>query len=385
MGIFDGKGFIMTTGRIIVLTTLIGMLCTVQIQAALNDGLVGYWNFEEGSGTTVHDLSGNGHDATFTGSPQWVSGKGQYALQFDGNDDYIEIPNTSSLNLQSAFTLSAWVKYTANESNYEHAIFSKHNCGTGNGFALETYLGKPMFFLVGSRVVPTSSYNDGEWHYIVGTYTYDNATASLYIDGDFICSGIISYNSTNSVNWRIAASTPNGYYPCLFNGTIDEVRIYDRALSASEVAALDNVSQVTVSGTVTLEDYIGDNTSVPVTFTIRNPGSTTVLETHTVYLGSDGSYSFNTTLVGTYDIAAKAFHWLRQKQANIDTTSNATVDFSLINGDINGDNTIGIEDYSTFTTQYDTAGPEADLNGDGWVTIEDYSILTTNYGLDGDD
>jgi hypothetical protein len=141
-----------------------------------------------------------------------------------------------------------------------------------------------------------------------------------------------------------------------------------------------------VSGTINLQDFLGDKTAVPITIELRNPGETTPLEVHTgIRLDSNESYSFRTERTGTFDVTAKAFHWLRQKQASVNVTTNVTVNFSLINGDINNDNTIGIEDYSTFTTQYNTAGPEADLNGSGWVTIEDYSILTTNYGLDGDD
>jgi hypothetical protein len=140
-----------------------------------------------------------------------------------------------------------------------------------------------------------------------------------------------------------------------------------------------------VQGSVLLQDFWGDNTTVPVTLELRSPGQTAALETHTMSLSADGHYSCPVIHRGVYDVAVKAFHWLRQKQANVDTTSDTAVNFSLINGDINNSNDITIEDYSTFTTQYDTAGPEADLNGSGWVTIEDYSILTTNYGLTGDE
>ena len=71
-------------------------------------GLVAYWSFDEGTGTTTYDGSDNGNHGTFVtvaSSPKWTNGKVGGALSFDGVDDYVEVPDSSSLNLANIITL----------------------------------------------------------------------------------------------------------------------------------------------------------------------------------------------------------------------------------------------------------------------------------------
>jgi hypothetical protein len=88
-------------------------LITGHVDAQLQNGLVGYWSFNEGAGTAAMDSSGNGNTGTLINGPTWVSGKSGTALSFDGADDYVEIPETQSLNLSSALTVSAWINNQA--------------------------------------------------------------------------------------------------------------------------------------------------------------------------------------------------------------------------------------------------------------------------------
>src|SRR3990167_283101 len=81
-----------------------------RIAAAPTSGLVGYWNFDEGSGATVADSSGNGNTGTLTNGPTWTTGKIGQALSFDGSNDYVDAGTGSSLNLASSLTVSAWIK-----------------------------------------------------------------------------------------------------------------------------------------------------------------------------------------------------------------------------------------------------------------------------------
>ena len=77
----------------------------------INDGLVGYWEFEEGSGGTAYDSAGS-NDGALVGVPDWVTGRvGDYALDFDGVGDYIELPDTIKTHLGWNYTISAWVKF----------------------------------------------------------------------------------------------------------------------------------------------------------------------------------------------------------------------------------------------------------------------------------
>lgn len=150
----------------------------------------------------------------------------------------------------------------------------------------------------------------------------------------------------------------------------------------------------TISGKVALQDYVGSVTAQPVAVSIRKPGSGVAIETKTVSLAADGSYSatFSTSLVsGNYDIVAKASHWLRERKASIAVSSaGATnVNFSLINGDVDGDNTVTVFDYNALSDAFDSApgngnwNANADLDGDGSVTVFDYNILSNNFDLEG--
>src|SRR5262245_36486380 len=70
---------------------------------------IGYWSFDQSSGTTVRDLSGNGNTGTLINGPIWSSGKFAYGLSFSGGDQYVEIAHSDSLNVTRELTLSAWI------------------------------------------------------------------------------------------------------------------------------------------------------------------------------------------------------------------------------------------------------------------------------------
>lgn len=149
-------------------------------------------------------------------------------------------------------------------------------------------------------------------------------------------------------------------------------------------------STITIAGTVELQDYGGDRTVVPVTIEIREPGSTTALETHVVNLSSEGGYSFQTLLQGTYDLSAKASHWLRQTRSAT-LAPGAVVNFSLTNGDIDGDNEVTLFDFGRLVAAFGAVpgdgnwNPDADLDGDEDVTLFDFGLLVRNFGAIGDE
>ena len=108
-------------------------------------GLVAYWKFDEGSGTSVADSSGNGNTGTLINGPQWTAGRLGNALFFDGIDDNVTVPDSASLDLSSAFTLSAWVNpastFTDFRSilvkNYKYYLYASSTgyCGDGSPMA----------------------------------------------------------------------------------------------------------------------------------------------------------------------------------------------------------------------------------------------------------
>ncbi|MCK4342411.1 MAG: LamG domain-containing protein [Phycisphaerae bacterium] len=206
--------------------------------ADLNDGLVGYWSFDEGEGGTAYDYSGHGNHGTIQGA-SWTSGISGSALDFHGWDDYAKVLDSASLRFDDtrAFTLVAWVQrrdYFGRQVEYvvNKGIDSIHE----EGYALIP--GARVKFAVGDGTnrYYVSGYSIGfdDWHHVAGVW--DHGTMRLYIDGVDEASADVSitiaYTSTSLY-------IGNNYWEDHgFRGLIDEVRIYERALSEDEVLDL---------------------------------------------------------------------------------------------------------------------------------------------------
>ncbi len=154
-----------------------------------------------------------------------------------------------------------------------------------------------------------------------------------------------------------------------------------------------------VSGMVTLGDFIPSPSTELVTFDFYKAGI--LVESKQVNPAADGSYLLKVQSRGTMDVVSYGRHWLKRRQSNVIVTGSGLtgLNFSLINADIDQDNTISVFDYSVISdyfgaTEADldwlTIGPngfrpiDADIDGDGSVSVFDYSILSQNFGIDGD-
>jgi len=148
-----------------------------------------------------------------------------------------------------------------------------------------------------------------------------------------------------------------------------------------------------LAGSVALQSFAGDATQVPITVEIRTPGTSTVLQTQTVNLNADGVFWFACALTGAYDVAVKAPHWLRKTIPSVSLPIAgyaSTLSFSLVNGDVNGDDTVDLADLVAISAAWrSTPGssnwnPNADLNGDGAVNLADWLVAASNYRKSGD-
>jgi hypothetical protein len=198
-------------------------------------GLVAAYGFDEGSGTATGDRSGNGKAGTVVGA-SWTVGRFGEALSFDGIDDRVDLP-ALGMFYDNAFTLGAWVKKQGTKTDVA-VVGSWVGREQNGGPMLWVHNSIGRHYLTLNKTAAT--YLDsgrapaaGQWQYL--TATYDGTTARFYVDGVETASRAYAANVGDSNTWRIGAYGPGpmGF----FDGVIDEVRIYSRALSPAEIQA----------------------------------------------------------------------------------------------------------------------------------------------------
>ena len=212
--------------------------------------LVGCWPMDEGSGTTAADggaLPAN--NVSFAGSPTWTIGQSGGAIGLNGSFQYGTTLDETSLDIANQITLAAWIKPVAQSANPQDIVKKAVN-GSVNGYELSlastgsSWPNKPFvrFNQVASndtyRVNATSLFpTDGTWMHVAATY--DGTTIRLYING--IEEGSMAASIpilTNNLPLSIGAQSDGTAASRFFQGTLDQVRVYNRALSAEEIAGL---------------------------------------------------------------------------------------------------------------------------------------------------
>lgn len=203
-------------------------------------GLVGYWHFDENTSAMAQDASGMENNLNFAGSPSWQSGsdcKAGSCLNLNGIDSYLSMSSTPSLNIADSMTIEVWMKPDAWADGKSRGIVSKTN-DSSNGFALYddgNYPTKLNFRTsVNGFLHSNANVDVGEWQHWVFTYDAAAQEVKIYKNGvlDNTYSSINFGDITNSEDFQIGRSqTWNGY----FSGNLDEVRIYNRALSEQQI------------------------------------------------------------------------------------------------------------------------------------------------------
>src|SRR5262249_41591589 len=187
--------------------------------------------FNEGSGTTAGDASGNGHTGVVTGATWTSSGRYGGALSFNGTNALVTVADAASLHLTSGMTLEAWVDPSVVTSAWRDVIYK----GNDNYYLEGTsdQGGKPA---LGSTISPSPVYGSaalaaGTWTQLAATY--DGSTLRLYVNGTQVASRAQRGSLPTSANpLQIGGDSLWGQY---FSGVIDEVRIYNRALTQAEI------------------------------------------------------------------------------------------------------------------------------------------------------
>lgn len=206
--------------------------------------LIAAYGFNEGSGTVITNSATATYNGTYVGTPAWTAGKNGGGLTFSGSSGYVNMGDVNSVDGVNALTVSAWMKTTGTT---EQHLVDKGICqGVVNdgpfelganfftsgraSFVIYKSGGSPNYYPLESSV----AVNDGLWHHI--SATYDGSTMRMYVDGiasgQASVPGVILSSTSNAL--EVGGHCNGG--SILWKGSVDDVRIYSRALSPAEVA-----------------------------------------------------------------------------------------------------------------------------------------------------
>lgn len=200
------------------------------------EGMIGHWKLDEGSGTTAADSASGGSNGTLTGGPVWASGTDGNAIDFDGTNDYVDIPLTSALNLQgNTVTLSAWIN--ADVTTGMRRIVSMPTSETAGSEKYTLLINaNQLQFWTNDTSLSTAFTTTGSWVHVAGVY--DGATMALYVNGTLMNSVAMTGNLRATTNGTLQIGRYGPTFGQYFDGRIDDVRVYERALSAEEIRRL---------------------------------------------------------------------------------------------------------------------------------------------------
>jgi hypothetical protein len=205
--------------------------------------LVGYWAFDEGKGIKTADFA-LGNTGTIHGA-DWTWGFKGHALSFDGESSYVHIPDAPQYNMSESVSVEAWIAMTQWQSCTQPNVFDKSHRGPdqppyNTGYVIQGALYTPMgldFAVCGDQVgcVEVDSrvaLNDSQWHFVVGTISMQDSIR-FYLDGKLtMVAAFKDEIGINDGDVYIGRHFLLGRY---YSGLIDEVKIFDGALTSKEV------------------------------------------------------------------------------------------------------------------------------------------------------
>ncbi|MHC4476697.1 MAG: LamG domain-containing protein [Planctomycetota bacterium] len=209
--------------------------------SAPSPGPVGHWEFEEGGGSSVGDSSGYGNDGTAEGAYSWVDGRiGNYAMAFDGGR--VLVPDAPELRPAGEITAAAWIYYSAAASYSARVVAKGADEGNRENFAMQVTSEDEFSWFV--RDTNTTLHGaDGEdklahneWIHVAGTY--DGNAVTCYINGQVSSSSTVGAITLLQDTNDLAIANRADANDRSFIGTVDDVQIYNYALSTAQVAYL---------------------------------------------------------------------------------------------------------------------------------------------------
>ncbi|HEX8040797.1 MAG TPA: LamG-like jellyroll fold domain-containing protein [Chryseosolibacter sp.] len=237
---------------------------------AAASSLAAYWKMDEGGGKILSDDSGNGNNATITGLPKWMTGISGYALVLNGSNQYASAPDAQTLDITKGITLAAWVRPERKENQ---KIIMKGDQNSADGYELSLLRNGRVSFAINQhtstlRVNSNTTYADKKWIHIAGTF--NGTELKIFINGAqsnsiTVASPVVI--GANGLALYLGRNTNGTNY---FKGALDEVRVYNYALSAAEVYALTQVQKMNSTART------GQSAAVAVSESESNPVESSV-------------------------------------------------------------------------------------------------------------
>lgn len=221
-------------------------IAAIMSKGSVNQGLGGWWALNEGYSTNIVDSSPNHNNGAIgwvgLEYPLWTNGIAGSCLYFTGFRGWVSIPHNASLNAPTTSTVSAWIKTTVTAGVGQYLrIVDKDTAYQFYMYANSSNLGGYIGGLSVSDTNSGHSINDGNWHHVA--MVYDGSHKIFYVDGVSVSSTVATGSpTTNTAAVTVGADVTHSN--AFWTGFIDSVRIYTRALSATEILKLYKIGKV---------------------------------------------------------------------------------------------------------------------------------------------
>ncbi len=228
----------------VAIYVVMGFVCVMCGGVFAQSGPVGFWKFDDGSGITATDSSGNGNHGTLTymAPSPWIDGKYSHALSFNENADWVTIANNATLQITGDLTISLWVKPATvgvSRCNLVHKDFGgEYSVVLEADGSVRLFQGRGTDSgeYYGPIIIPSGSIVNDQWQHIAVTRDMTNRYLRGYVNGEL--KATVAYPENANYSPPLSSVNPviiGAGYTYDFDGEIDSVRIYDRTLSTHEI------------------------------------------------------------------------------------------------------------------------------------------------------
>src|SRR6185295_7811264 len=322
----DGAGHVVTLGNLFGSNAFSGLLDEVRVYSRVltlteiqadratpitpptGTSLTTAYGMNEGSGITLTDASGSGHTGTLVNGPTWVAGQATYgqALSFNGVDDAVSVANPATYNFGTAdFTIEMWVKRTGLGGTQRH-LFSKCTATTWALGCKELYFNPGNQLIFGSFATGntvSSTIADTNWHHIAVTFTDSTNTLQIYVDGALATTATKNLEADGAGH---VVTLGNLFGSNAFSGLLDEVRVYSRVLTLTEIQA-DRATPITPPTGTSLTTAYGMNEGSGITLTdASGSGHTGTLVNGPTWVAGQATYGQALSFNGVDDAVSVA-------------------------------------------------------------------------------